>query len=90
MVVVSVPYRQTPNFKTLVMLLRNETIVMKPVAVTYVVFTDVNVIVWVVCNSYEIFEGMNRFKKKWKLFDVNNISIDKVGKTKHDKTLLRI
>jgi hypothetical protein len=43
---------------------------MKPVVVTYVVFTEMNVIVWVVCNGYEIFEGMNNFQKKWKLFDV--------------------
>ena len=36
---------------------------MKPVTVTYIVFTEMNVIVWVVCNSYGIFEGMNHFQK---------------------------
>jgi hypothetical protein len=51
---------------------------MKPVAVTYVVFTKVSVMLWVVCNSYEIFEGMNHLKKKRKLFEENNITVDKV------------
>jgi hypothetical protein len=36
---------------------------MKPVAVTYVDFTEMNVVVWVVYNSYKIFEGMNDFQK---------------------------
>jgi len=37
---------------------------MKLVAVAYVDFTEMNVIVWVVCNGYEIFEGRNNLKKK--------------------------